>query len=100
MSLLCAVGFGKDQDHKDGESCFLASITMILCKSEHATYVRRTLCEVIRPSFFACTLNFGKAAELFTKLMSSARIRQVRRAESIRLLPGPSPFHFLQTESY
>jgi hypothetical protein len=41
--------------------------------------------------------NFGKAAELFKKssnLMSSARIRQVRRAASIRLLHSHSPFPF------
>jgi hypothetical protein len=55
----------KGQDHKDGESCFLASMTMILCKSEHATYVQRTLCEVIRPSFFACTLELWKGCRAF-----------------------------------
>jgi len=47
------------------KAAFLTSITMILCKSEHATYVQRTLYEVIRPSFFACTLELWKGCLAF-----------------------------------
>jgi hypothetical protein len=66
------LGVGRIKITKMEKPAFWLQLPWSYASPSMQFYVRRTLCEVIWPSFFACTLNFGEAAELFTNLMSSA----------------------------